>query len=83
MLNRHDIEDMMPETMKTKFDEDGLPLATNHEGWNVEGFEGIYGWNVINSQPFQSKYAAKVYMEYYTTNYPDREFRVYEALTIQ
>jgi hypothetical protein len=68
--------------MQTKFDEDGLPLATNHTGWNVEGFEGVYGWNIINDTPLDDKGDAKILCGQFQDKYPGSKFRVYEALTI-
>jgi hypothetical protein len=69
--------------MQTKFDEDGLPLATNHAGWDVQGYEGVWGWNSINDSPFESKAAAHIVKDHYQKKYPDGEFRVYEALEMQ
>jgi hypothetical protein len=67
--------------MQTKFDEDGLPLATNHAGWNVEGFEGRNGWNAVHDTPIEDKGDAKILLNHYQNKFPEREFRVYEALT--
>lgn len=66
--------------MQTKFDEDGLPLATNHAGWNVECLEGRSGWKAVDD-PYNHKWIATILMNHYQDKYPDREFRVYEALT--
>jgi hypothetical protein len=66
--------------MQTQFDEDGLPLATNHAGWNVEKLTEK-GWVPTFAEPMESKSDAQDCMKLAKYLNPGQEYRVYEALT--
>jgi hypothetical protein len=65
--------------MTVVFDEDGLPLATNHLGWNVERLT-TDGWKPIHEDPIEVKSDARAVMELAQTISPKAEYRIYEAL---
>jgi hypothetical protein len=64
----------------TTFDEDGLPQATNHAGWDVQVLT-YAGWGTIHPEPFESKSDAKEVMAFAQEMNRHREYRIYEALT--
>lgn len=63
-----------------KFDEDGLPMATNHAGWDVQVMT-YDGWETINHRAIESKSAAREWRDELLEINPGQEFRIYEALT--
>lgn len=68
-----------PTPTVVQFDEDGLSLATNHEGWDVQHLTDA-GWVAVNDEPIPSKRDARVLLVRCQTCWPQREHRVYEAV---
>jgi hypothetical protein len=61
-----------------KNDETGLPLATNHAGWNVQVLAED-GWSLMHPEPLEM-HEAEWLLNVLKTELPDNEFRRYEAL---
>lgn len=64
---------------KTAFDEDGTVLAVNHVGWDVQELAAT-GWRAITTPPFPTRRQATTALSCWVAEYPEKEFRVYEAV---
>lgn len=68
-----------PTPTAVQLDEDGLSLATYHEGWDVQHLTDA-GWVAVNDEPIQSRPDAGVLLVRCQTSWPEQEHRVYEAV---
>jgi hypothetical protein len=78
-MNRTKDQSNATDCLTTKFDSDGLPIAVNHSGWNIQQLSNN-GWRVLNCQPIACKNEARSLVDKYRHASPDKEYRVYEAL---
>lgn len=65
--------------IRTRFDDDGLSIATNHEGWDVQHLTDS-GWRPVNDKPIESKADANTLLTAFQEGLLRAGIPVYEAV---